>query len=92
MLALQIKSRVRNNTERKILSQKRRTLTKEKRKKAGQKKEKDAGKQSKVKKIKVLIVGDSQLRRIDDLELSNNHRDIQDNCKPGIKSKQAIRK
>ena len=61
-------------------------------KKAGERMRNDAGKQNKVKKIKVMIVGDSQLRRIDDSKLSNDHRDIEVNCKPGMKIKQAISK
>eukprot|EP00112_Aurelia_sp_Birch-Aquarium-sp1_P025234 Seg83.3 transcript_id=Seg83.3/GoldUCD/mRNA.D3Y31 product="hypothetical protein" protein_id=Seg83.3/GoldUCD/D3Y31 len=61
-------------------------------KKLGAGKPKGAGKQNKVKKVKVLIVGDSQLRRIDDSKLSNDHRDIEIACKPGRKIKQAVSK
>lgn len=61
-------------------------------KKLGAGKPKGAGKQNKVKKVKVLIVGDSQLRRIDDSKLSNDHRDIEIACKPGMKIKQAVSK
>ena len=61
-------------------------------KKAGERKLNDAEKQNKVKKVKVLIVGDSQLRRKDDTKLANDHRDIEINCKPGMKIKQAVRK
>ena len=42
------------------------------------------------KKTRVLIVGDSQLRRVDEKKLSNDRRDVKINCKPGMKIKQAI--
>ena len=61
-------------------------------KKVGERKLKDAEKQNKVKKVKVLIVGNSQLRRIDDSKLSNDHRDIEINYKPSTKIKQAVSK
>ena len=64
----------------------------EKTKMVGERNPKDAGKQNKVKKLKVLIVGDSQLRRIDDTKLSNDHRDVEIDCKPGMKIKQAVSK
>ena len=64
----------------------------EKTKMVGERNPKDAGKQKKVKKLKVLIVEDSQLRRIDDTKLSNDHRDVEIDCKPGMKIKQAVSK
>ena len=48
--------------------------------------------QTKAKKIKVLIAGDSQLRRIEDSKLSNDHRQVEIKCKPGMKIKQLVNK
>ena len=45
-----------------------------------------------MKKVKVLIVGDSRLRRIDDTKLSNDHHDIEINCEPGMNINQAVSK
>ena len=36
------------------------------------------------KKFKVLINGDSQLRRVDESKLSNSHRDVEKRFQPGI--------
>ena len=38
----------------------------------------------------MLIVGNSQLRRVEEKKLSNDCRDVKINCKPGMKIKQAI--
>ena len=81
MLALQIKRRMRN--ENAVINKQ--DSHQGKTKQAGERMRKGAGKQNKVKEIKVLIVGDSQLRRIDDSKLSKDYRDIEINCKPGIK-------
>ena len=42
------------------------------------------------KKIKVLIVGDSQLRRVDESKLSNSHREVEKRFQPGMRIGQAV--
>ena len=44
------------------------------------------------KKLKVLIVGDSQLRRVDESKLSNSHRDVEKRFQPGMRIGQAVDK
>ena len=44
------------------------------------------------KKFKVLIVGDSQLRRVDESKLSNSRRDVEKRFQPGMRIGQAIDK
>eukprot|EP00112_Aurelia_sp_Birch-Aquarium-sp1_P000031 Seg1000.11 transcript_id=Seg1000.11/GoldUCD/mRNA.D3Y31 product="hypothetical protein" protein_id=Seg1000.11/GoldUCD/D3Y31 len=44
------------------------------------------------KKFKVLIVGDSQLRRVDESKLSNSHRDVEKRFQPGMRIGQAVDK
>eukprot|EP00112_Aurelia_sp_Birch-Aquarium-sp1_P002341 Seg1257.2 transcript_id=Seg1257.2/GoldUCD/mRNA.D3Y31 product="hypothetical protein" protein_id=Seg1257.2/GoldUCD/D3Y31 len=44
------------------------------------------------KKFKVLIVGDSQLRRVDEWKLSNSHRDVEKRFQPGMRIGQVVDK
>ena len=44
------------------------------------------------KKFKVLIIGDSQLRRVDESKLSNSHRDVEKRFQPGMRIGQAVEK
>ena len=47
---------------------------------------------NKEKKFKVLIVGDSQLRRVDESKLSNSRRDVEKRFQPGMRIGQAVEK
>eukprot|EP00112_Aurelia_sp_Birch-Aquarium-sp1_P025737 Seg873.11 transcript_id=Seg873.11/GoldUCD/mRNA.D3Y31 product="hypothetical protein" protein_id=Seg873.11/GoldUCD/D3Y31 len=49
--------------------------------------DKDKGK--KVGKLKVMLVGDSQLRRVDEANLTNDHHVVEKIFKPGMKIKKA---
>ena len=49
-------------------------------------------KSDQTKKLKVLVVGDSQLRFVDESKLTNAPRDVSVRFQPGMKIKQAIKK
>ena len=44
------------------------------------------------KKLNLLIVGDSQLQRVDESKLSNRHRDVETRFQPGMRIGQAVDK
>ena len=49
-------------------------------------------KRDQTKKLKVLVVGDSQLRFVDESKLTNAQRDVSVRFQPGMKIKQAVKK
>ena len=48
--------------------------------------------QSSKKRLRVLLVGDSQLRYVDESKLANSQRDVEKRFKPGMRIQQAVEK